>query len=343
MGYKKEFCKTLHQQIYDRLTEKLHAGEGTSKVAAKADGTMQDKIFSYATYQSYKKHCNYFAKWVKQNHPEVTNLKQAKPFVKEYLKERVEQGGKNGEPLSAWTINLERQALSKLYGIKPEDRNFFKGVPERHRVEITRSRGGEPKHFNEGTHRELVNFCKGTGCRRNVLERLTGKDYASRVTVQKFIERLENKGSLSKWEIKILENTKETLERFPNAEHFIIHDRDKGGRSRVAPVIGDHQKEIVDRMKAAKPDEKIFGKVSKNCPIHTYRAEYATAVYKAAARPIDQIPRTADAMGRMRQPDVYACRGDEKGRLLDKEAMKAASLALGHNRIEVVAANYIRD
>ena len=42
------------------------------------------------------------------------------------------------------------------------------------------------------------------------------------------------------------------------------------------------------------------------------------------------------------QSQVYACRKDEAGKKLDKAAMLVCSKALGHNRIDVVANNYIR-
>ena len=38
----------------------------------------------------------------------------------------------------------------------------------------------------------------------------------------------------------------------------------------------------------------------------------------------------------------YTCRKDEAGKKLDKAAMLVCSKALGHNRISVVADNYIR-
>lgn len=46
--------------------------------------------------------------------------------------------------------------------------------------------------------------------------------------------------------------------------------------------------------------------------------------------------------GRKYQSEVYICRKDEAGRKLDKAAMLVCSKALGHNRISVVADNYIR-
>ena len=51
MGRKdKSYHKDLKQQMYDKLTSMLHAGEGTSKKEAIADGTVSEKIFSYNTY-----------------------------------------------------------------------------------------------------------------------------------------------------------------------------------------------------------------------------------------------------------------------------------------------------
>ena len=47
--------------------------------------------------------------------------------------------------------------------------------------------------------------------------------------------------------------------------------------------------------------------------------------------------------GHRYQSQVYTCRKDESGRKLDKAAMLVCSKALGHNRLEVVANNYIRD
>lgn len=78
--------------------------------------------------------------------------------------------------------------------------------------------------------------------------------------------------------------------------------------------------------------------------IHGYRAEYATAVYKAHARDIKDIPydKINKGTGRKYQSDVYTCRKDEVKRKLDRAAMTMCSKALGHNRAEVFATNYLR-
>ena len=84
--------------------------------------------------------------------------------------------------------------------------------------------------------------------------------------------------------------------------------------------------------------------VSQNADIHSYRAEYATQMYKMYARKIDQIPydRINKGTGKAYQSEVYNCRKDEAGKKLDRRAMELCSKALGHNRVEVVANNYIR-
>ena len=84
-----------------------------------ADGTEKDKIFSYNTYKSYWKHTKYFIKYIKEKHPGCTTLKSAKKYVNEWLQARADQG------LSAWTVQLEAKALGKLYGIQPDDENYF--------------------------------------------------------------------------------------------------------------------------------------------------------------------------------------------------------------------------
>ena len=64
--------------------------------------------------------------------------------------------------------------------------------------------------------------------------------------------------------------------------------------------------------------------------VHSYRSEYATAIYMAYAR--DPIPKE----------DRYFCRGDRKGTVMDRFAMMQASEALRQSRIDVVAGHYIR-
>lgn len=338
MGRKnKSYYKDLHQQAYDRLNGMQAFGE--SKKEAVANGTDRGKIFSFNTYQTYWKHTKYFLKYIKEVHPECTTLKSAKKYVNEWLQLRTDQG------LSAWTIQTEAKALSKLYGIQPDDDGYFK-PPKRNREDIKRSRGDRVRdhHFSEENNNELVKFCKGTGLRRSELMELRGKDLVTRAQIEDEIARLNalQAGERSAAADKRLEMLQDTL--LFDEEYFTHVRNGKGGRERLSPIIGQFAGQIIGRIRETPAEEKVWQYVNTNADIHGYRAEYATAIYKAHARPIQDIPydRVHRGTGRRYQSEVYTCRKDEAGKKLDKAAMLVCSKALGHNRISVVADNYIR-
>ena len=333
----KAYSKDLHQQAYDRLTGMQAFGE--SKKEAVANGTEKEKIFSFNTYKSYWKHTKYFIKYIKENHPECTTLKSAKKYVNEWLQARVDQG------LSAWTVQLEAKAMGKLYGISPDDENYFK-PPKRNREDIKRSRGDRvrDKHFSKTNNDELIKFCKGTGLRRAELGELRGKDLVTREQIEAEIAQLESRpaAELTPVDTKRLEMLQDT--RLFEGDYFTHIRNGKGGRERMSPIIGPNTEQIVERIKSTPAEEKVWQHIHQSADIHGYRAEYATIIYKAKARAIEEIPydRVNRGTGRKYQSEVYTCRKDEAGRKLDKAAMLVCSKALGHNRIEVVANNYIR-
>ena len=338
MGRKnKSYYKDLHQQAYDRLNGMQAFGE--SKKEAVANGTDRGKIFSFNTHQTYWKHTKYFLKYIKEVHPECTTLKSAKKYVNEWLQLRTDQG------LSAWTIQTEAKALSKLYGIQPDDEGYFK-PPKRNREDIKRSRGDRvrDRHFSEENNDELVKFCKGTGLRRSELMELRGKDLVTRAQIEDEIARLNAlpAGERSAAADKRLEMLQDT--RLFDEEYFTHVRNGKGGRERLSPIIGRFAGQIIWRIRETPAEEKVWQYVNTNADIHGYRAEYATAIYKTHARPIQDIPydRVHRGTGRRYQSEVYTCRKDEAGKKLDKAAMLVCSKALGHNRISVVADNYIR-
>ena len=333
----KAYSKDLHQQAYDRLTGMQAFGE--SKKEAVANGTEKEKIFSFNTYKSYWKHTKYFIKYIKENHPECTTLKSAKKYVNEWLQTRVDQG------LSAWTVQLEAKAMGKLYGISPDDENYFK-PPKRNREDIKRSRGDRvrDKHFSKTNNDELIKFCKGTGLRRAELGELRGKDLVTREEIEAEISQLESRpaAELTPADTKRLEMLQDT--RLFEGDYFTHVRNGKGGRERMSPIIGPNTEQIVERIKNTPAEEKVWQHIHQSADIHGYRAEYATIIYRAKARAIEEIPydRVNRGTGRKYQSEVYTCRKDEAGRKLDKAAMLVCSKALGHNRIEVVANNYIR-
>lgn len=210
------------------------------------------------------------------------------------------------EEKSAYTQKLRACSLAKLYNCKSTD--FIK-TEVRNRENITRSRGVKvrDKHFAEHKHQDLISFCKSTGLRRAELKVLIG-------------DKLVYKKEEDKYYIKVDAGA-------------------KGGRERLAPIIGNVES-VVERMKSVGTN-KVFDKIPLAADIHSYRADYATAIYKAYARPIDELKCNLGVKGG-NTGDVYVCRGDLKGVVYDRKAMEVASKALGHNRISVIAAHYIR-
>ena len=333
----KSYSKDLHQQAYERLTSMQAFGE--SKREAEVNGTAKEKIFSINTYKTYWKHIKYFLAYIKEHHPECTTLKSARKYANEWLQARVDQG------LSAWTIQAEAKALGKLYGISPEDKDYFT-PPQRKRQDIKRSRGPRvrDRHFSKTNNDELIRFCRGTGLRRSELENLKGKDLVTREQINAEIAQLRSipesrRTPQEEKRLAVLEDT-----QLFEYEYFTHIRNGKGGRERLSPIIGKDAGQIVERMQRTQPEEKVWQFVHKSADIHSYRAEYATAIYKATARDIKDIPfdRVNRGTGRRYQSEVYTCRKDEAGKKLDKAAMRVCSKALGHNRISVVADNYIR-
>ena len=340
MGRKnKAYSKTLHQQAYDKLTSMQAFGE--SKKEAMKNGTEKDKIFSFNTYKSYWKHIKYFIKYVQETDLKCKTLKSAKKYVNEWLQKREAEG------LSASTMHLEAKALGKLYGISPDDENYYQ-PPKRHREDIKRSRGTAKRdhHFSEKNNDELVKFCKGTGLRRCELSSIKGGDIITKTEIEAEITKLESipedkRTAADEKQLGILKDT-----RYFEEEYY-VHIRKgigKGGRERYSPIIGEHQKQIADRIIKTPEEKKVWEHIHGAADIHGYRAEYATAVDKAHARDIKDIPydKINKGTGRKYQSDVYTCRKDEVKRKLDRAAMTMCSKALGHNRAEVFATNYLR-
>lgn len=111
---------------------------------------------------------------------------------------------------------------------------------------------------------------------------------------------------------------------------FVYVRRGKGGRSRYALYIGDV---AVAQQLFLNADEygRVFPKISSCAPIHSYRRDYAQAFYEMVARDVTKLDKS----------ETYRCRKDKLGVVYDREAMLTVSLALGHERISVVAGHYL--
>ena len=346
MGRKnKNYQKDLRQQAYERL--KSMEAYGESKKEAMRDGITKEKIYSYNTFNTYWKHIRYYVDWVKKEHPEVTTLKSAKKYVNEWLDHRAASYNKKGEPLSAWTIHTEAKALGKLFGITPDDPDYYT-PPVRERKNIKRSRSSDvarDAHFSEDKNAEFVTFCKATGLRRSELTRLTGKDLCSRFAIEKRITDLQQKKALSDSEnsqLKMLLDTR----LFPDADFYVYVKRGKGGRQRLVPLCIEPESTevVINKMKTTDPEAKVWTKVPTNADIHSYRASYCCELYKKYTKnqSVNELPYDAvnKGTGHRYQSGVYICRKDNNKRYI-RDVMLLCSKALGHNRINIIAENYL--
>ena len=331
-----QYHKSLHQQIHERLVSMQAFGD--SRREDKKRGADRGKIYSFSTYQTYRRAAMRFVKYIEQTHPDCTTMKKSKRYVSEWLCSRREEG------VSNWTLAMETSALCKLYGILPDDPDRFH-PPARRREDIKRSRGDAKRdaHFSIKNNDELIKFVCATGTRRGVLERLRGDQLWSRERMEAQAAMLEEKKTRTDREAHRLALIRQALSDFPEFDYYLIHSRDKGGKSRFAPVRPELQELVVRRMEEAGTTGLVFQRVHDGADIHHYRGVYARNLYRRFARKIEDIPydRINRGSGRRYQSEVYCCRGDEKGRKMDRRALLLVSRALGHNRVNVVAENYL--
>lgn len=264
--------------------------------------------------KTYLKHCFYFVEWCKNqdcikeelNHKPRT-LAECKPYIENFLRDEERRG------LSAYTIKMQKSALSKLYGT---DLTHIK-TRATSRADITRSRGEveRDKHFSEKKNADFVNCCCCVGFRRSEMERAKPED-------------LMQVGDI-----------------------YFMRITGKGGRIRAAMLVGtpDEIARAVDYINKMTGQNKV----PNGADVHSYRADYATRIYNRYARPIEEIKgqsinyteltgKTAKGGETVYKSAIYYCRRDKAGQALDRRAMIMASQSLGHNRESVVGEHYLK-
>lgn len=130
---------------------------------------------------------------------------------------------------------------------------------------------------------------------------------------------------LRRHELQMLEG-KDLVMKGKNA--YIHVRKGKGGKERWVPVL-DNNTIVIAKMQAS--EGLVWGTVHSHAPIHKYRRDYANARYRQLARDIKTLDRS----------DLYYARKDMAGSVYDKKAMLQVSRELGHNRLDVIANNYL--
>lgn len=271
------------------LKSKTRFGESRHK--AKMTGEACKYIYSYNTFETYKKWINNMIKWCRSEGYKLKSLEDIDRYSDIYLQHLINNN------YSPYTIQLVRSSLSKLLGV--EYTHFKVEIPTRKRSKITRSRNRtlSLKNFSESKNMEQVIFCKTTGCRA----------FEARAAIG--------------------DNLKCIM-----GEYYLFIPRGKGGKSRLAKLYGTQEEiELVVQMCQNAGKSKVLPEFKNAANTHGYRADYAQRVYLANCRDLSTLNRHEIMFGR----------NDMKGRKLDKKALLITSKMLGHNRISVVANNYL--
>lgn len=274
-----------------RLQAMLKAGLGSKRSKDKAEADTKNKVYSKATFETYKQQFRHFADWLDKAHPEAFTLEDARGFVDEYLRHLIEL------ERSAYSISTAKAAIAKVMGVEATQ---FIATPPRLRADIKRSRGvaERDKHISDKKEEELARFTSATGLRRKEMTMITAEDLF-----------------------------------FENGQAYLnVTKGTKGGKSRVAKIVGKTEEETKDIVKWIQSKEgRLFNKLSSNYDNHYYRATYANRLYNQLKRDIADIPTQ----------ERYVMRKERAGEVYDKQAMLQVSKALGHNRISVIAQSYL--
>ena len=119
------------------------------------------------------------------------------------------------------------------------------------------------------------------------------------------------------------------LEKFGD-EYWLVGVKGKGGKMRNVRVLPEYADTVV-RLCLQAGENRVWPYVHSAADVHSYRADYAHLWYNKLARPIEEVPRR----------ERYYCRMDKRGTIYDRKALLTVSRYLGHNRIQVMAHNYM--
>ncbi len=287
------------------LKKQTHFGESKhqAKMEAREKCQRENKayetihgIFSTTTLNNYDKICKRFVEWIMENHRnEVKTYADSMQFAAEWLSK------KEGEGLSAWSLNLYGSALASSFGgISKHDLGY--SYPARERKNIIRNRNDNLSgHYATRRQRNAHKMLCATGCRRSEMLRLRKEDFRKQV---------DGDGR----ETGCLE----------------VYKRGKGGIKRwclVNPQYTDFVKDFLQNAVTYSHagEERLFQK--NDLPkegIHSIRSVYACDLYQ-------YFLKNGYASG-----EIYHCRKELAGYFYDKGILKEVSYNLQHSRMDIV-------
>lgn len=257
------------------------------------------KIFSLMTHHGYKDAFAVFVKYAKLqdvNRFDRVNFELCKKFLQHEI-----SIGK-----SSWTVSLEMSALNKLFEFDLSKENC--DLPKRLKTKIKRSRGGltdliDTRPGTYEANKDQITMANATGMRRQSVKNITKEDFfygpdglVSRVRLRK----------------------------------------EKGGKSRISPILPEFREEVTRIVENAKPGEPIFDTYDTHINNHYLRAEYLQGLasqLSESGSDLDLDGLDCSYLGNLKGKDLNRKR-EAYG--LDLKVAAAVSNAGGHNRLDVL-------
>lgn len=300
-----------------RFGQSKHEAKEVFKLEQKAKGETWNPasapgIYSYRTFDSYHQTAMEFSRWLKQNHPEIKDIRLIdKDVIIQYLQLRQSEGK------SAYTISKDMSALNKVleFTMTKKEAN----LKERSYKDVTRSRTekAHDRRYNPDNYKNQIAFAHACGCRR---ESILGGNYQVK--------------PCSVWqnqEGKLFVSLIEKGGRFRNAPILLIHEktiRDMVTNIDIRTTIEDYKTdaERFRQIYAAAEQPYLFTEYTKKIDNHAFRAEYAKVRYQEELQSNERAGQQTKA--------------DYRG--YDEKCVLAVSQSLGHNRPSVVVEHYFR-
>ena len=198
------------------------------------------RIHSFVTRTVYQRHTLHFINWARQQHSVNRLDERSDELATQYLSDHIAAG------YIPYTLQAERAALRMFFS----DRDLAAAItlPPRRRESIIRSRGPakHDRHFQPEHWQAQINFLQACGLRRSELRDLLVREI------------------------------------YTNAEsHLVVYVRNgKGGRRREAVVLPGKEQDVLAVIKDHPPDAHVFEHLAKHMDIHSYRRQYAQALYQ---------------------------------------------------------------
>lgn len=322
---KKPKSQSLNYQIDSKLNSITRLG--TSKVAAR-QRQETSIIVSSKTRETYQSSAHTTARRIQARHPDCKTLERLEEYYPEDLKMRADLVRKG--KLSADTLVSERAAMSKLFDRSGPSWNV--SIPLRSRASITRSRNPEKvtteKYLDKEKYADSLDISHSLGNRRCEFATLQ----KSKIIKGEIIEG---------WKIATAADVKANRIHEMFEGDVIVNVTGKGGKNRWIACEGDPDKllNLLNTRAAKNENGFVFEKdanhklidIPDKCDFHGRRRDYAKRQYKKAEA-------WCLAHGLTRE---YHMQGDKVGIIFNAAALGICSNLLGHNRLNVVANNYL--